>query len=64
MTWYKLFDRFIYSTSKLEKKTHSSATSASLMTRTVQLLRHDAYNCTITAEIRAVDDQSDSRILI
>ena len=47
-----------------EKKSHSSATSASSMTRTVQLLRHDAYNCTITAEIRPADDQSDSRILI
>jgi len=32
-----------------EKKSHSSATSASLMTRTVQLLRHDAYNCPITS---------------
>ena len=41
-----------------KKKSHSSATSASSMTRTVQLLRHDAYNCPITAEIRAVVDQS------
>ena len=32
-----------------KKKSHSSATSASLMTRTVQLLRHDAYNCPITS---------------
>ena len=47
-----------------KKKSHSSATSASSMTRTVQLIRHDAYNCTITAEIRPADDQSDSRILI
>ena len=31
------------------------------MTHTVQLLRHDAYNCTITAQIRAAD-QSHSRI--
>ena len=31
-----------------KKKIHSSATSASLMTRTVQLLRHDVYNCPIT----------------
>ena len=35
-----------------KKKTHSSATSGSLMTRTVQLLRHDAYNCTITSAWR------------
>ena len=45
------------------------------MTRTVQLLRHDTYvtiqlqvhdvcNCTIMAQIRAADDQSDLRILI
>ena len=35
-----------------KKKSHSSATSASLMTRTVQLLRHDAYNCPITSAWR------------
>ena len=29
---------------------------------TVQLQAHDVCNCTITAEVRAVDDQSDSRI--
>ena len=35
------------------------------MTRTtVQLQAHDVCNCTITAEIRPADDQSDSRILI
>ena len=35
------------------------------MTRTtVQLQEHDVCNCTITAEIRPADDQSDSRILI
>ena len=35
------------------------------MTRTtVQLQVHDVCNCTITAEIRPADDQSDSRILI
>ena len=32
-----------------KKKSYSSATSESLMTRTVQLLRHDAYNCPITS---------------
>ena len=47
-----------------KKKSHSSATSESLMTCTVQLLRHDAYNCPITAEMRPAEDQSDSRILI
>ena len=31
---------------------YSSATSASSMTRTVQLLRHDAYNCPITSAWR------------
>ena len=31
---------------------------------TVQLQAHDVCNCTITAEIRPADDQSDSRILI
>ena len=35
------------------------------MTRTtVQLQAHDVCNCPITAEIRAAEDQSDSRILI
>ena len=34
-----------------------------LLARTVQLLRHDAY-CPIKAEIRAVDSQSDLRILL
>ena len=31
---------------------------------TVQLQAHDVCNCTIMAQIRAADDQSDSRILI
>ena len=40
-----------------------------VMARTVQLPRHDAYcpitvNCPIKAEIRAVDSQSDLRILL
>ena len=35
----------------------------SVMARTVQLLRHDAY-CPIKAEIRAVENQSDWRILL
>ena len=35
-----------------KKKSHSSATSESLMTRTVQLLGHDAYNCPITSAWR------------
>ena len=48
----------------LKKITHSSATNAHLMTRTTQLLRHDVSNCPIKAQIRAADDQSDSRILI
>ena len=43
-----------------EKKSHLSAR---VMARTVQLLRHDAY-CPIKAEIRAVDSQSDLRILL
>ena len=34
-----------------------------VMARTVQLLRHDAY-CPIKAEIRAVENQSDLRILL
>ena len=42
------------------KKSHLSAR---VMARTVQLLRHDAY-CPIKAEIRAVDSQSDLRILL
>jgi len=37
----------------------------SSMTRTtVQLQAHDVCNCTITAETRPADDQSDSRILL
>ena len=36
----------------MPKKSHSSATSASLMKRTVKLLRHDAYNCIITSPWR------------
>ena len=43
-----------------EKKSHLSAR---VMARTVQLLRHDAY-CPIKAEIKAVDSQSDLRILL
>ena len=56
------------------ERTHSSATSVawwrvlfnySGMTRTtVQLQAHDECNCTIQAQIRAPNDQSDSRILI
>ena len=38
-----------YMTAKVKKITCSSATSARLMTRTVQLLRHEAYNCPITS---------------
>ena len=34
-----------------------------MMSRTVQLLRHDTY-CPVKAEIRAADNQSDSRILL
>ena len=34
-----------------------------VMARYVQLLRHDAY-CTISAEIRTVDSQSDLRFLL
>ena len=75
--WFKLFDRFIYSTSKLhaEKKKAIQVQLArarwrvlsnySGMTRTtVQLQAHDVCNCPITAEIRPAEDQSDSRILI
>ena len=43
---------YIQLLSYMPKKSRSSATSASLMTRTVQLLRHDAYNCTITSAWR------------
>ena len=55
--WYKLFDRLIYWTSKLdaEKITHSSATSASLMKRTVQLhVQLHNYKCmtSATAQLR------------
>jgi len=32
-----------------KKKSYSSATSGSWMTRTVQLLRHDVYNSTVTS---------------
>ena len=35
-----------------------------MMRATVQLQAHDVCNCTITAEIRPADDQSDLRILI
>ena len=41
--------------------------SARVMAHTVQLLNRDAYcpiNCLIKAEIRAVDSQSDLRILL
>ena len=48
----------------LKKITHSSATNMCLVTRTVKLLRHGTCNCTIKAQIRAADDQSDLRILI
>ena len=44
----------------VEKKSHLSAR---VMAHTVQLLRHDTY-CPIKAEIRAVDSQSDVRILL
>ena len=42
------------------KKCHLSAR---VMACTVQLLRHDAY-CPIKAEVKAVDSQSDLRILL
>ena len=48
----------------LKKITHSSATSASLVTRTVELLRHDVCNCPFNAQIRVADDQSDLKILV
>ena len=35
-----------------------------MMRTIVQLQGHDVYNCTIKAQIRAVDDQSDLTILI
>ena len=54
---YKKFQDFFASN---EKKSHLSAR---VMARTVQLLRHDAY-CPIKAEIRAVENQSDLRILL
>ena len=44
----------------MKKKSHLSAR---VMARTVQLFRHDAY-CPIKAEIRAVENQSDFRILL
>ena len=47
-------------TSSSEKKSHLSAR---VMARNVQLLRHDVY-CPIKVEIRAVDSQSDLRILL
>ena len=54
---HKKFQDFFAS---YEKKSHLSA---HMMARTVQLLRHDAY-CPIKAEIRAVENQSDLRILL
>ena len=38
--------------------------SARVMAHTVQLLRHDEYSPLLEAEIRAVDSQSDLRILL
>ena len=73
---YKLFDRFIYSTPKLdaEKKNiqvqqaqawwRVLSNCSGMTLTTVQLQAHDVCNCTIMAEIRPADDQSDSRILI
>ena len=43
---------YIQLLSYMPKKSHSSATSASSMTRTVQLLRHDTYNCPTTSAWR------------
>ena len=37
---------------------------SAMMHTTVQFQAHDVCNCTITAQIRHADDQSDSRILI
>ena len=35
-----------------------------MMSATVQLQVLDVYNCSINAQVRAADDQSDSTILI
>jgi len=46
--WYKLFHRLINSTSKLDAEKEPIQ---------VQLLRHDAYNCTITSAWRVRTNQ-------
>ena len=60
-------ERLMYSTSKLDAEKEPMQVQlawAWWRILTVQLLKHDTYNCTIKAQIRAADDQSDSRILI
>ena len=71
-----VFDRLMYSTSELDaEKEHTEVQLSRAwwrvlsnylgMTRTaVQLQAHEVCNCTTTAQIRAADDQSHSRILI
>ena len=74
---YELFDRLIYSTSKVDpendkpfKCNYSELNDAycpitqALLLQLYKLQVHDECNCTIMAQIRAADDQSDSRILI
>ena len=46
------------------REEYDSGITSSMTHTTVQLQAHDVCNCTITAEIRPADDQSDSRILI
>ena len=74
--WYKLYDRLMYSTSELDAEKEPIQvqlaqawwcvlSNYSGMTRTtVRLQAHEVCNCTIMAQIRPADDQSDSRILI
>ena len=74
--WYKLYDRLMYSTSELDAEKepiqvqlarawwHALSNYSGMTRATVLLQVHDVYNCTITAQIRPADDQSDSRILI
>ena len=54
---HKKFEELFFASS--EKKPFSTR----VMARTVQLVRHDEY-CPIKAESRAVDSQSDLRILL
>ena len=71
----KLFERLIYSTSKLDAEKEPIQVQlarawwcvlsnySGMMRTTVQLQAHDVCNCTITAQIGAAEDQSDSILI-